>query len=377
LNNNQKIKNLVDSSIIIDSLSHGPILWSQDLIDLTNEKLSQEIDPWKIVQELILLVAKKIVNDDSYYQQYKQAWQECKVDCVSWTIGPIHKKPYTFDGIFHNLAFLIYIIDHHPELFVKVLKTKDITDAVKQGKKGIIMNLQNLEPIGRDLNMLELFHMLGIRIAQLTLNTKNQIGTGCLARRDRGLTQFGKEVIDKMEELGMIVDISHCGPQTSLDAIQYSGNPIMATHTSSKTVHDHPRAKSDEILKAIADKKGYIGVFFIQGFISKSLHPTIEEWLNHVDYLVNLMGIDCVGIGTDFFGSDLPVPLARKIDQNLSKLGMGPDQGGSFELKPEKFSSYMEFPNLIKGLASRGYSEQEIKKLAGENFMRVFKTVVG
>ncbi|MHA1726980.1 MAG: hypothetical protein ACTSXH_19425, partial [Promethearchaeota archaeon] len=71
-------------------MSHGPIIWSQDLIDLTNEKLSQEIDPWKIVQELILLVAKKIVNDDSYYQQYKQAWQECKVDCVSWTIGPIH-----------------------------------------------------------------------------------------------------------------------------------------------------------------------------------------------------------------------------------------------------------------------------------------------
>ncbi|MHA1688904.1 MAG: membrane dipeptidase, partial [Promethearchaeota archaeon] len=163
-------------------MSHGPIIWSQDLIDLTNEKLSQEIDPWKIVQELILLVAKKIVNDDSYYQQYKQAWQECKVDCVSWTIGPIHEKPYTFDGIFHNLAFLTYIIDHHPDLFVKVLKTKDITDAIKQGKKGIIMNLQNLEPIGHDLNMLELFHMLGIRIAQLTLNTKNQIGTGCLAR---------------------------------------------------------------------------------------------------------------------------------------------------------------------------------------------------
>ncbi|MHA1783094.1 MAG: dipeptidase, partial [Promethearchaeota archaeon] len=307
----------------------------------------------------------------------KQAWQECKVDCVSWTIGPIHEKPYTFDGIFHNLAFLTYIIDHHPDLFVKVLKTKDITDAIKQGKKGIIMNLQNLEPIGHDLNMLELFHMLGIRIAQLTLNTKNQIGTGCLARRDRGLTQFGKEVIDKMKELGMIVDISHCGPQTSLDTIQYSDNPIMATHTSSKTVYNHPRAKNDEILSSIADKKGYVGVLLIQGFISKSLPPTIEEWLNHVDYLVNLMGIDCVGIGTDFFGSDLPVPLARKIDQNLSKLGMGPEQGGSFELKCESFATYTEFPNLIEGLLSRGYNEQEIKKLVGKNFLRVFKTVVG
>lgn len=376
-NNKNKAINIMSSTPIIDSLSHGPMLWSQDLIEESNKMLAQNIDPWKIVQDLILLLAKKIVNEEQYYQQYKQAWNECRVDCVSWTLGPIHEKPYTFEGIFHDLSFLTYIIDNSPDLFLKVLKADDIARAIKENRKGIIMNLQNLEPIGDDISMLELFYMLGVRIGQLTLNTKNLIGTGSMARRDRGLTDFGKEVMDNMSKMGMVVDISHCGTQTSIDAAEYSDKPIMATHTSSKTVYEHPRAKNDDLFKAIAEKNGYVGVLIIQGFISKSLRPKISEWLDHVDYLVDLIGIDHVGIGSDFFGSDLPIPLAKKIDEFLIKLGMGPDQGGSFEFKTEEFESYTKFPNLIEGLVSRGYSEQEIKKIAGGNFLRVFKEVVG
>jgi membrane dipeptidase len=254
---------------------------------------------------------------------------------------------------------------------------EDILNAFKDKKKGIIINLQNIEPIGSNLDLIEIFYMMGIRIMQLTLNTKNLIGTGCLMKRDRGLTDFGKQVIEKMNQKGIIIDVSHCGAQTSIDAVEYSNSPIMATHTSSKALYDHPRAKDDELLKAIAEKKGYVGILTIQGFISNKIVPTIEDWLEHIDYIVNLIGVDNVGIGTDFYGHSIPDTLAIKLDQFLSKLGMGPEHGGLFQYKMKDFDDYIKFPNLIKGLIDKGYSTQDVRKIAGENFLRVFRKVVG
>jgi membrane dipeptidase len=374
--NNRK-NALINSSIIIDSLSHGPILWTGDLETTIHEMLAKEMDPWKIVQDIILVFAKKIVSDNDYFEKYVEAWKKSGVSCISWTVGPIYEKPYTFDGIIHNFAFLTHILENRNEFFQKILKTKDIETAFQKKKKGVIINLQNLEPIGSNLEMIDLFYMMGIRIAQLTLNTKNLIGTGCIARRDRGLTDFGSEVIARMNKLGMVIDISHCGPQTSMNAIEHSNNPLMATHTSAKRLYDHPRAKDDDLLKAIAEKGGYIGVLTIQGFINNKLEPTIDDWIDHIDYLVNLVGIDHVGIGTDYYGHSIPDKLAARLDEFLSKLGMGPEHGGSFQYKMKRFRDYTEFPNLIEGLINRGYSENEIRKIAGENFIRVFRKVVG
>jgi membrane dipeptidase len=374
---NDRKNALINSSIIIDSLSHGPILWTGDLETNIHEMLAKEMDPWRIVQDIILLFAKKIVSDNDYFEKYVDAWKKSGVSCVSWTVGPIYEKPYTFDGIIHNFAFLTHILENRNEFFQKILKTKDIETAFQKKKKGVIINLQNLEPIGSNLEMIDLFYMMGIRIAQLTLNTKNLIGTGCIARRDRGLTDFGSEVIARMNKLGMVIDISHCGPQTSMNAIEYSNNPLMATHTSAKSLYDHPRAKDDDLLKAIAEKGGYIGVLTIQGFINNKLEPTIDDWIDHIDYLVNLVGIDHVGIGTDYYGQSIPDELAARLDEFLSKLGMGPEHGGSFQYKMKGFRDYAEFPNLIEGLIRRGYSEIEIRKITGENFIRVFRKVVG
>ena len=374
---NDKTQEILESSIVVDSLSHGPILWTDDLNTVITEMLLKDMDPWRIVQDIILLFAKKIVSDNDYFERYTEAWKKSGVSCVSWTVGPIYERPYTFDGIIHNYSFLTHIIENRNDFFQKVLKIKDIERAYENGKKGIIINLQNLEPIGSNLEMIDLFYMMGVRIAQLTLNTKNLIGTGCLARRDRGLTDFGSKVIERMENLGMIVDISHCGPQTSIDAVEHSNNPIMATHTSAKNLYDHPRAKDDDLLKAVAEKGGFIGVLTIQGFLNNKLKPNIDDWLEHVDYLVNLIGVDHVGIGTDYYGQSIPDKLAAKLDEFLSKLGMGPEHGGSFQYKMEGFENYAEFPNLIEGLLNRGYSDKDIKKIAGENFLRVFKKVIG
>jgi len=374
---NDRLNEILDSSIIIDTLSHGPLLWSDDLIKANDEMLAQEMNPWDIIPILALQFAKNVVNDDNYNSKYIEAWKKSGVTCVSWTLGPLYSKPYSFDGVFHNFSFMTYMLDNRPDLFIKVLKGADIERAHKEGKKGIILNVQSMEHIGKDINMVELNYMQGFRIMQLTYNKKIAIGTGCTAVRDRGLTEFGIEVVHKINELGAIVDISHCGPQTSIDALENSKDPIIASHTSAKNLYEHARGKDDDFLKALVEKGGYIGVYAVPGFITSNATTTIDDWLDHIDYIVNLVGIDYVGIGTDFYGFSVPNNLAIKIGEFMDALGFRPEDKASFLTKIEGFDQYKKFPNLIKGLISRGYSNQEIKKLAGENFLRVFKKVVG
>ena len=130
-------------------------------------------------------------------------------------------------------------------------------------------------------------------------------------------------------------------------------------------------------IKAIAEKGGYIGVLAVAGFLTSKPETTIDDWLDHIDYIVNLIGLNHVGIGTDFYGFSLPKALSAKIDEFLDELGFRPEHRIAFSKKIVGFEDYINFPNLIEGLITRGYSHQEIKKIAGENFLRVFRKVVG
>lgn len=374
---NQRVEKILNSNTIVDTLSHGPLTWDEELVAYNDKMLEEGMNAWDIVPKLVLKLAKKLVQDDKYFQHYKETWNQAGVNCVSWTIGPLYSKPYSFEGVFHNYAFMQYIFDHRDDFLVKVLKADDIERAVKENKKAIILNFQSMEHIGTNIDLVELYYMMGVRIMQLTYNSKNPVGTGCTARRDRGLTEFGKEVVEKINDLGAIVDVSHCGIQTSADAVEYSRAPAIASHTFSKKIYDHDRGKSDELLQAISEKGGYIGVLAVAGFLTENPKTTIEDWLNHLEYIINLVGIDSVGIGTDFYGFSVPKKLAIAISDLLDVLGFRPEHKASFATKVEGFEDYHKFPNLIEGLISRGYSDQEIKKISGENFLRVFRKNVG
>jgi membrane dipeptidase len=372
-----RLKEILNSNIIIDTLSHGPLPWSKDLIAACDEMLARDMNPWDVIPILVVKFAKNVVNDAEYYENYVKEWNQCGVDCVSWTVGPLHSKPYSFEGVFHNFSFMTYILDYRKDFFMKILKAEDIETAKKNGKKGILLNFQSMQHINIDINLVELYYMQGIRVMQLTYNSKNPVGTGCTARRDRGLTEFGIDVVHKMNELGIVVDVSHCGAQTSMDAVNNSKDPIIASHTFSKKLYEHDRGKTDEFLHAIAEKGGYVGVLAIPGFLTVNQITTIEDWLDHVDYIVNLIGIDHVGIGTDYYGFSVPDNLAVKIGEFMEVLGFRPEHRASFLDKMKGFENYVQFPNLINGLIERGYSDQEIGKIAGSNFLKLFKRVVG
>jgi len=362
--------------LIIDTLSHGPLIWNDRLIALSDKMLAAGANPFKIAQDLTYEMADMLVSDKDYFEQYKRAWKESGVTCVSWTMGAVHEQPYSLEAAYHNYAYMTHILDNRHDFFVKVLKAADIELAHKEHKRGIILNFQNLDHIGADIDLLERFYQMGFRIMQLTYNAPNSIGGGCTGE-DSGLTGFGRSVVEKLNELGVLVDVSHCGPRTSLDAALHSATPIACTHTLAKKLCNHDRGKDDELLRTVTGKGGYIGILAVPGFLTERTETTIDDMLDHLDYVVNLVGIDHVGLGTDYFGFSLPDNLSAKIDEVLEILGFRPEHRASFSQRLRGFEDYSQFPHIISGIEQRGYTDEEVRKLAGLNFLRVFGKVVG
>jgi membrane dipeptidase len=365
-----------DDILIVDTLSHGPLVWNDRLIALSDTMLAAGLSPFKIAQDLTCEMAKMLVDDAHYFEHYKRAWDECGVTCVSWTMGAVHEQPYSLEAAYHNYAYMTHILDNRQDFFVKALRAADINRAHKENKRAVILNFQNLDHIGSDIDLLERFYQMGFRIMQLTYNAPNAIGGGCTGE-DKGLTDFGRSVVEKLNELGILVDVSHCGPRTSLDTALHSAVPIACTHTLAKKLYNHDRGKDDELLKAVADRGGYIGILAVPGFLTERTETTVGDMLAHLDYVVNLVGIDHVGLGTDYFGFSLPDNLAAKIDELLEILGFRPEHRASFSQRIRGFEDYSRFPNIISGLSKRGYTSENIRKLAGLNFLEVFREIAG
>lgn len=377
MNISDHTKKLMDSSLIIDSLSHGPMPWSEQLVAMSDKLLETTKNAFKIVPQLFKGWITEITSNEEVYNYYKAEWERSGVNCVSCTVGPLHTKPYSMRGVRNNYALFTHLLEQRQDYLQKVLKAEDIKQAAAQGKRGFILNFQSMQHIGHDLDLVDQFYFQGIRIMQLTYNSRNALGTGCVARKDRGLTHFGKNVVEKMNELGVVVDISHCGMQTSWDALHHSQDPIMATHTLAKDLFTHDRGKTDKFFNGIAENKGFIGILAVPGFLTEKSETKIEDWLDHVDHVVKVAGIDHVGIGSDYYGFSIPPNLAQAIGKLMKILGFKAKHRATFEKKIHGFEKYALFPNFIEGLISRGYSDQEIKKLAGENFYRVFQKIVG
>jgi membrane dipeptidase len=158
---------------------------------------------------------------------------------------------------------------------------------------------QNASPIQDDLTRVKTLHDMGVRIVQLTYNTRNLVGDGCLERTNAGLSQFGVDLVGALNDARTLVDVSHCGPATTLDAITLSKRPVAITHSSCRAVFDHPRSKSDAILRAMADRGGVVGIFQINPYLGPKERNTLDDFLRHVDHAVKVAGIDHVGIGSD------------------------------------------------------------------------------
>ena len=246
-------------------------------------------------------------------------------------------------------------IEANSEKMLLVKTSEDILRAKREGKIGFILDCNCIQIIEDSLEMLRVLYRLGYRDMLLARWGRNLVVDSWVqSRADSRLTPFGCAAIEEMNRIGMIIDLSHTSDRCFYDVLEVSKDPVICSHSNSRTVFNHPRNLTDDQIKALAEKGGVVGLMipFIgagpQYRDGKSWNvddPRFQKWLDHCDHFVNLVGADYVGWGSDGYGSMIHTPA--------------------------------EFPKITAGLMSRGYSKQEIKKILGENYLRVFKRVVG
>jgi membrane dipeptidase len=265
-------------------------------------------------------------------------------------------------------------VGRNSELFCLAGQASDL-DRAKAGRRiAVIMGLQNAEQF-RETKDVKSFHQMGLRCAQLTYNTQNLLGSGSTERIDGGVTDYGADIIKAMNEVGMLVDVSHCGDRTTLDAIEMSAGPIAITHANCRALNNHPRLKTDEAIRKLAAKGGVMGITGVRNFVKDREPTTVEDVVDHIDHVVKLVGIDHVGIGTD---SDLMGYDHMPADQYQQlKAAYKASYAFRDKIDTDGFDHPRKVYDLTESLLSRGYSDSNIQAVLGGNFRRLLGSVWG
>ena len=280
-----------------------------------------------------------------------------------------------FHTLLEDLAGYDRYFDDHPDLFVKCKGMADFERAKQEGKLAIFYLIQNSAPIEKDLKRLGLFYNLGLRSVQLTYNYRNFVGDGCYERTDAGLSTFGLEMISKMNDMGVLVDLSHAGMLTMKEAIENSKQPVIISHTCCKTLFEHDRNTTDENLRLLADRGGVAGITQIRIFMTEKKTDNAEVYFDHIDHAVKVAGIEAVCIGSD--RDHRVIPDTEEEIMILLK-----EEGAQF--KPDYWPLYLERLNgprrmevIFDGLVKRGYTQDQIDKIMGKNLHRIYTEVIG
>ncbi len=248
-------------------------------------------------------------------------------------------------------------ISAHPDKFLRVDGPADLERAKALGKIGIVIGQQNSEHF-RTVDDVDRFYSLGQRVSQLTYRD-NRIGGGSTDPMNTGLTKYGVQIMERMNQVGMAVDVSHCSDRTTLDAIEVSSKPVLVTHSNCRAlVPGSARCKTDEAIRKLAEKGGVLGVTMVRFFVGEGGPVTIENVLDHIDHVAQIAGIERVGLGTDvdLDGRDHGAAQARKSDLD----------GIHYARK---------IFDLTEGLIRRGYSQQHIELILGKNFARALSEI--
>jgi len=243
-------------------------------------------------------------------------------------------------------------IEKNADKIVLCTSFDDIKKTCEAGKVAALLSIEGGEPLEGDIGVLRILYRLGVRILTLTHNSRNKLGDGCGEDGSQGgLTMFGTQVIEEMNRLGMIVDVSHLNETGFWDVIKISKSPVIASHSNARALCDHVRNLTDDQIEALARTGGVVGVTFVRDFLNKDVEKaSVIDVLNHIDYIVDLVGVNHVGIGSDYDGIENPPTGLEDVTNVL---------------------------NITRGLVSRGYSDEEIEKIIGGNFLRVFRDLLG
>jgi membrane dipeptidase len=301
---------------------------------------------------------------------------------VNITLGYVSGPDDPFEASVRDIAATDALVRAHERDVMKILTVADIRHAKAENKVGLIYGFQNGAMMGKDVNRVDIFADLGVRVFQLTYNPANQLGDGSMAPEKRGLTPFGREVVARLNARNVMVDLSHSGEQTCLEAARVSKAPISINHTGCRAVTNLPRNKTDAELRLVAEKGGFIGIYFMP-FLNASGHAHAEDVVAHIDHAVNVCGEDHVGIGTD--GSVTQIDDLKAYQAQLAK-EIADRQAAGISAAGERPDTYPfvvdlrgpeQFHKLAQLLAQKGYTSARIEKILGLNFLQFAQTIWG
>lgn len=301
---------------------------------------------------------------------------------VNVTVGYVAGPQPPFESSVADVAKWQAAIRNHPRDLIHVLTAADIARAKREKKVGVILGFQNAAMMGEDARRADLFANLGVRVIQLTYNLRNQLGDGAIVPEGRGLTEFGREVVARLNARRVMVDLSHSGRQICLDAARASKQPISINHTGCRYLVDLPRNKTDEELRLVAERGGFVGIYFMP-FLNLSGHASAADVVHHIEHAINVCGEDVVGIGTD--GGTTPIDDMEAYKEDLRK--EHEDRKAKGVAAPGERADTHPFVLDLRGpdqfrklhglLAARGHKPARIEKILGGNFVRYAREVWG
>lgn len=342
----ERAVDLVRSSLVMDMLS---------LLDMTRlfQSAEDKTDPLNFTREELLAVRDSGI----------------RVFHPSTGIG----GPDAQLGVMNHLALYNGLVAEHPDLLMRIDSVADLDALRDSDRTGIVLGVQNSDHLS-SADAVSRFYYAGQRISQLTYNSQNLIGSGSTDRVDGGVSDHGAAIIQAMNAVGMAVDVSHSGDQTTLDAFALSARPVLITHSNCRALAPgHPRCKTDEAIRAMAGQGGVMGVTGVRNFVRNTEPTTLEHYLDHIDHIAELVGIEHAGIGTDadLAGYDaLPEEIYKRL-----KGGYKSSYSFRDRLDIEGLDHPRKMYDITEGLIRRGYSDTDIRGVLGENFRRALGNI--
>ncbi len=339
---------------------------------------ASDIELQDLSEEMLMVRA---VTNAAERIEYETGWRASGLTCIFQNAGEESQDPMV---LLKRLARFTYLTDHLRAFVTKAVTPDDIVTAKQNGTRCLYMSgngvplTQQWVSVEDELRYIRVFFQLGVRMMHLTYNRRNMIGDGCAEPANAGLSDFGRAVIAEMNRVGVIVDCAHSGWQTSLEAAKASLKPMVASHSCCTALNRHIRSKPDEVIRAIADTGGYIGICCIPEFLGRG--GTLNAMLDHIDYVVKKYGADHVAIGTDiaYFSSHADaewrkIPRRGKSRTRFEAL-WPPGALGGVPASPSL--DWTNWPIYTVGLVQRGHSDADIQKILGGNVLRVARAAL-
>jgi membrane dipeptidase len=371
------------NSVVVESYGFSPrAAVDGDAVKAAIESKASRLEIQDMTEDMRMT---RYVTDAKERKEYMDAWEAAGVTCILQNAG---EEGNAVSRLIKRLARFTYVTDMMRDFVQKAVTPDDIVAAKEKGKHCLYL-IGNGVPLPEDwvsveeeLRYIRVFFQLGCRMMHLTYNRRNMIGDGCAEPGNAGLSDFGHAVVAEMNRVGVIVDIAHSGWQTSLEAAKASSKPMVASHSGCAALNRHHRCKPDEVIRAIVDTGGYMGICCIPAFLGGS--GDISAMLDHIDYMVGNFGADHVTIGTDVaYTSSASAEEYRKVPKTRSGrsrwegLWQPDDFPPEFQKEHQRLSmAWTNWPMFTVGLVQRGHSDDDIQKILGGNVLRVARAAL-